>query len=62
MQFFQSGLQIVELIDSNPPQLNNGGFSAANVKLTRPALFFIIIKIGDIVINFASDAETVKKL
>ena len=61
MRFFLGGLKAVRLFDADPPRINNGGFSSANVRLTRQTLSLMTIKMGDVAIDFAGGAGTVKE-
>lgn len=62
MRFFLAGLQAVGLIDTDPSRIANGGFSAANVRLTGQALSLITSKMSDVVMDLASGADIVKEL
>lgn len=62
MRFSRGELQAVGLINADPPRIGNGGFIAANVKLTGQALSPMMSKIGNAAIDFASGAKIVKEL
>ncbi len=62
MRFSLGGLQAVGLINADPPRIANGSFYAANVKLTGQALSLMTSKMGDVAMDLAGAAETVKEL
>lgn len=62
MRFFLGGLQALSFNDTDPSRLVIGNFLAANIKLTSQALSLMTSKMGDIVMDLAIGAETVKKL
>lgn len=53
MRFSLGRLQAVGLIDADPPRIGNGGFSAANVRLTGQVLSLITSKMGDVAMDLA---------
>ena len=62
MRFSLGGLQAVGLIDADPLRIGNGGFFAANVKLTGQGLSLMTSKIGDAAMDLAGGTKTVKEL
>lgn len=62
IRFSLKKLQVVRFIDTDLPQIANGNFSAANVKLTGQALSLITSKMGDVAMDLADSTDTVNKL
>lgn len=62
IRFSLGDLQALALIETDPPQIANGNFSAANVNLTGQALSLMTSKMGDAAIDLVNGAETVKEL
>lgn len=62
MHFSLKALQAIRFIEADPLQIANGNFSAANVKLTRQTLSLITSKMGDVAIDLADVADTIKEL
>lgn len=56
MHFSLGGLQALSLIDTDPPRLVTGNFSAANIKLTGQVLSLMKNKMKDATMDLGRDS------